>query len=269
MTGTGSDAGAAGRDPGRGAGHLPPLPADPDVPGARLRGAARYPRPHLLQVGARQPGRQSQAEHGARAGLRQQAGGREAAGHRDRRGPVGQRARLRVPPDEPRVHGLHGQGELRPEAVSTRHDEDLRRGDRRQPVTLDRSRSPDSGGRSRLARQPGHRDLGSHRGRGQARRHEVRARQRPQSRPAAPDDHRSGSEEADGTGRRLSRHSHRLSRRRQQLRGPDLPLPEGQAERHAKEPARDRRRTVRLPQPHARRARLRLRRHGRDDPPCS
>ena len=52
-----------------------------------------------------------------------------------------------------------------------------------------------------LARQPGHRHLGSRRGRGGARRHEVLARQRAEPRAAAPDDHRAGSQEADGDGR--------------------------------------------------------------------
>jgi len=43
----------------------------------------------LLQVRARQPGGEPQAEHGSGAGMDEQAGGREAAGDRDGRGPVG------------------------------------------------------------------------------------------------------------------------------------------------------------------------------------
>ena len=62
-----------------------------------------------------------------------------------------------------------------------------------------------------LARQPRHRHLGGGRGRGEARRHEVRARQRAQPRAAAPDDHRPGSEEADGAGRRVPRHPDRAA----------------------------------------------------------
>ena len=41
---------------------------------------------------------------------------REAHHHRDRRGPVGQLHRLRLRPVRPGVQGLHGAGELRPEA---------------------------------------------------------------------------------------------------------------------------------------------------------
>ena len=51
--------------------------------------------------------------------------GREAARHRDRRRPVGQRARLRRPALRHRRQGLHGAGELRPEALPPQHDGDL------------------------------------------------------------------------------------------------------------------------------------------------
>ena len=87
-------------------------------------GVARHPRAHLLQVRARQPGRQPQAEHGPHAGLHEQEGGRETAGDRDRRRSMGERAGVRLQADGPRVHGLHGPGQLRPEAVPADHDED-------------------------------------------------------------------------------------------------------------------------------------------------
>ena len=87
---------ALDRNPGRGARHLPPLPAEPDVPRARLRGGARHAGAHLLQVRARQPGRQPQAEHRDHAGVGEQAGRREAPGDRDRRRVSGA-ARSRAP----------------------------------------------------------------------------------------------------------------------------------------------------------------------------
>ena len=136
---------------------------------------------------------------------------------------------------------------------------------RRQPVDADRGGPSDPRRASRLARQPRHRDLRGRRGRGQARRHQIRARQRAQPRAAAPDDHRPGSEEADGAGRRVPGHPHRLPRRRQQLRRARVPVPAGQAAGGRKKPARDRGRAGRLRESHAGNARVRLRRHGRDD----
>ena len=61
-----------------------------------------------------------------------------------------------------------------------------------------------------------------------ARRHEVLARLRAQSRAPAPDGHRPGGHRADGHGRRVAGHHHRLHRRRVQLRRPDLPVPRPQ-----------------------------------------
>ena len=80
------------------------------------------------------PAGQPQAEHGGRAGVLQQAGGADAALDRDRRGPVGERARVRLPADRARVQGLHGQDLVRPEAVPALADPVVGRGDRRQPV---------------------------------------------------------------------------------------------------------------------------------------
>ena len=45
---------------------------------------------------------------------------------------------VRVQADRPRVHGLHGPDQLRPEAVPADHDEDVRRRRRGQPVAARR-----------------------------------------------------------------------------------------------------------------------------------
>ena len=99
------------------------------------------------------------------------------------------------------------------------------------PSHAHRGRPEHPGAGPGFARQPGHRHLRGGRGRAEARRHQVRPRQRAQPRAAAPDHHRPGGEEADGARRRLSRHHHRLPRRRQQLRRPRLSVPAGQAQR--------------------------------------
>ena len=70
------------------------------------------------------------------AGVLQQGGGRQAPRDRDRRRAVGQRAGVRRRRVRPRGQGLHGPRELRPEAVPPDPDGDLRRGGRRQPVSL-------------------------------------------------------------------------------------------------------------------------------------
>ena len=80
-------------------------------------------------------------------------------------GPVGHRLEFRVQRVRARMQGLHGQGELRPEALTADHDEDLGLGGLR--VTLDRDRGGPGDPRpgSRLPRLAGDRDLGG-RGRG-------------------------------------------------------------------------------------------------------
>ena len=92
--------------------------------------------------------------------------GRTAPLDRDRRGPVGQRARVRLQAARPRVQGLHGSRLVRPEAVPALDDPDVGRDDRRQPVGGDERRPHDPRRASRLDRQPRHRDLGGGRGRG-------------------------------------------------------------------------------------------------------
>ena len=137
---------ARDRDPRTGARDLPPVAADAAVPRAPPGAGARYPGAHLLQVRRRSaPPGQPQAQHRRAAGLLQQGGRRQAAGHRDRRRPVGLVARLRLRLLRPRVQGLHGEGELRPEALPPRADGDLRRRRRRQPEQRDRRRPRDPG----------------------------------------------------------------------------------------------------------------------------
>ena len=82
---------------------------------------------HLLQVRGRQPLRQPQAEYRRPASLLQQAGRRQADRHRNRRRPMGQLARPRLPDVRSRAQGLHGQDLLRAEAVSPGADGDLGR----------------------------------------------------------------------------------------------------------------------------------------------
>ena len=104
-------------DPRAGARRLPHLPAVAAGPGPGPGAVARYAGPHLLQVRGRLAGRLAQAEHGHRAGLLQPRGGRPAARHRDRCRPVGERACLRRRAVRPGDQGLHGQGQLRAEAL--------------------------------------------------------------------------------------------------------------------------------------------------------
>src|SRR2546430_12420418 len=57
-----------------------------------------------------------------RSGLLQQGGGHKAVDHGDRRRPVGQRSGLRRRALLARVHGLHGPGQLRAEALPQEQD---------------------------------------------------------------------------------------------------------------------------------------------------
>ncbi len=66
--------------------------------------------------------------------------GREEAHHRDRRRPVGHRAGLRLRAVRPRVRGVAGRRQLRPEALPPHDDRDVRRGRPPLPVGTDRER---------------------------------------------------------------------------------------------------------------------------------
>ena len=105
----------------------------------------------------------------------------------------------------PRVQGLHGSRLVRPEAVPPLDDPDVGRDDRREPVRGHERRPRDPGRAPGLDRQPRHRDLRGGRGRRDARRHRVLARQRAQPRAAAPDRDRPGGDRADGARRRVPR----------------------------------------------------------------
>ena len=107
-----------------------PLASDAALPRPPARAGCRHANAHLLQVRGHQPGRQPQAQHCGGAGLLQQAGGADAARDRDRRGPVGQRARVRLQADRARVQGLHGPDLVRAEAVPALDDPGLGRDDR-------------------------------------------------------------------------------------------------------------------------------------------
>ena len=108
------------------------------------------------------------------------------------------------------------------------------------------------------------RDLRGGRGRGPEPGHELLARLGPQPRPAAPDRDRAGGDRPDGDGRRGAGHRDRVRRRRLELRRADVPVPAPRDPRTGQDPVH-RRRAGRVPDADARRVRLRLRRHGRDD----
>ena len=76
----------------------------------------------------------AQAQHRGAAGLLQPRGGRAQARDRDRRGPVGLGARVRLPADGHGVRGVHGRLELRPEALPPLDDGGVGRDRAPQPV---------------------------------------------------------------------------------------------------------------------------------------
>ncbi len=112
---------------------LPAVAAHPAVPGPPAGEGAEHPGPDLLQVRGRVPGRVAQAQHRRTPGVLQRGRRHAQAHHRDRGGPVGERAGLRLRPVRAGVRGLDGAGLLRPEAVPARADGDLRRHRARQP----------------------------------------------------------------------------------------------------------------------------------------
>ena len=125
--------------------------------GARRRSTARAassgsstrPRRSITSTRASRR-REPQAEHGRRAGLLQQARGRQAHRDRDRRRPVGLVAGVRRRAVRPRDRRLHGARLVRPEAVPARADGDL--GARCVP----RPSSETASGRAILAEHPDH-----------------------------------------------------------------------------------------------------------------
>ena len=156
-----------------------------------------------------------QAYENAKAGIKKLV-------DRDRRGPVGLLARLRLLAVRPRVRGLHGRLQLRPEAVPALDDADLGRdraplAERPHAVRPLAGRAPD-----RVARD---RDLRGRRGRRPGPGLQLLARLGAQPRAAAPDRDRAGGDPADGAGGRGARRDRRLRRRRLELRRARVPVP--------------------------------------------
>ena len=196
--------------------------------GGRLRSTARTGwrralglperRPHLLQVRGRQPVRQSQTEHRRAAGLLQQAGGCEADRDRDRRRSMGQFAGDGLRVFRHRAQGLHGQDQLRPEAVPAGADGDLGRDLRAQS----RARTPMPAARSwpRIRNRPGRSGSRSPRRSRTPRPAKTPSTRSvgPQSRADASDRDRTRSAQAARDGRRLAGCRDRLRGRRLELR---------------------------------------------------
>ena len=254
------------RDPRRGARRLPPLATLAAVPRPPAREGARHAGADLLQVRGREPGRLAQAEHGRAAGLLQRQGRHQEAHHRDRRRPVGHGPGLRLRAVRPRVRGVAGAGVVRPEALPADDDRDLRRHGAPQPERPDERRPHDLGAGPRQHRQPRHRDQRGGRDGGRRPDDELRARQRAQPRPPAPDGDRRGGAAAAGAGRRDAGPPRRLHRRRVELRRARVPVPAREV--GGPDVADDpRRRAGVVPVADPGHLRLRLRRHPRDDAP--
>ncbi len=110
------------RDSRRSSGHSPVMAAFTAVQSAPSRKGVGHSGEDLLQVRGCESGGQPQAQHGRRPGVLQQARGRQTHRHRNRRRTVGKRAvdGLRFLRD--RMQGLHGEGQLLPEAVPPQPD---------------------------------------------------------------------------------------------------------------------------------------------------
>ena len=228
------------------------------------REGARHAGADLLQERGRLAGRQPQAEHRHRPGVLQPRGGHHPARHRNGRRPVGERARVRRQPLRARDEGLHGEDQLRAEAVSAQLHRVVR-GDR-HPVSVDRDERRARRARrgSRLHRQPRDRDQRGHRGGGRPRGHEVLARQRPQPRAPAPDGHRPGGDRPDGDGGGDARRRHRLRRWWLELLRHRVPVPARSAAGPIQHAVPGGRAGV-VPEPDPGRVPIRLRRHRRHD----
>ena len=131
------------------------------------------------------------------------------------------------------------------------------------PSAPDEQRARDPGRAPRLDRLARHRDQRGRGGRGDARRHELRAGQRPGPRPAASDRDRPRGAAADGAGGRAARRDRRLRGRRLELRRALVPVHGGQAAGDVADPLR-RHRAGGVPHAHEGALRLRLRRHRAD-----
>ena len=158
-------------------------------------------------------------------------GRREEADDRDRRRPVGHRARVRLRAVRPRVRGVAGRVVVRQQALPPPHDRGVRRHGAPLAVRPHRGRPPARRGPGEPPRLARHRDLRGRRGRGAGPRDPLRARQRAQPRAAAPDDHRRGGAAAAREGGRHPDAHRRLHRRRLELRRAVVPVPAREAGR--------------------------------------
>ena len=156
-----------------------------------------------------------QAYENAKAGIKKLV-------DRDRRRPVGLLARLRLLAVRPRVRGLHGRLQLRPEAVPALDDADLGRD--RAPLAVRPHAVRPLEGRAphRVARD---RDLRGRGGRRPGPGLQLLARLGAQPRAAAPDRDRAGGDPADGARGRGARRDRRVRRRRLELRRARVPVP--------------------------------------------
>ena len=109
-------------------------PESADAPAAREppRGLPEDAGEDLLQAGGPEPYREPQAQHCLRPGVLQCPRGRRTAGDGDRGWAVGLGAGPRIRLLRARLQGVHGPGQLRPEAVPQARHESLRGG--RHPV---------------------------------------------------------------------------------------------------------------------------------------
>ena len=253
----------------RGAGDLQDMASH----AARARdGAGKSPRnasEDLFQERERVARGLAQAQHRRAASLLQLQAGHQAPDDRDRRRTVGRFDRLRSQTLRHRPASVHGQGQLRPETLPPSDDEHLGRGVRGVALDADQLGARSAGTRPALLGKPRTGDLGG-RGNGPAPSggYAILPGQRPEPRGAAPDGHRTGGREADGDGRCRARHGDRMLRRRQQLRRHRVPVPAKEPHRREENP-RDRRGARRVPETHARRIPVRLRRRGRIHAPAA
>ena len=156
------------RDPGAGPRRVQAVAPEPAVPGPSAGEGAADAGAHLLQVRGREPGGQSQAQHGRRAGLLQQGGGHQEDRDRDRRRAVGLGAGVRGRALRHRDPGVHGA-----RVRTTRSRIAAPSWKRSARAAWPSPSTETSFGRQVLARdarqprQPGHRDFRGGRGRGE------------------------------------------------------------------------------------------------------
>ena len=149
-------------------------------PGTAPGEGARHPGAHLLQERGRlaRPAATSRTRRSRRPSTTGPRASRRLV-DRDRRRPVGERPRLRRGLFGHRDEGLHGQDQLRAEAVSAQlHRDRSGRPSSPSPSTETNAGRADPGRGPGLDRQPRDRDQRGDRGGGRPRGHEVLARQR-------------------------------------------------------------------------------------------